>query len=302
MLDLHRLRLLREFHDRGTVAAVADALGYSPSAVSQQLRVLEVEAKARLLEREGRRIVLTAAGHVLVAHANQLLEGVERAESEVAAVQDDVGGTVRIAAFQSTIVTLVLPMLAELRREYPRLRIEVHQAEPQEALEALRRRDVDLVIADEYEYAPRASANTFIREDLLREPVRLASAAEHPLAAAATPVLLRSLANHAWVSGTSGSAHDQLLQRACRTHGGFTPDVRHRSDDLTGLLALIADGHVIGLLPDLVWRHGGGGVRVRDVGDGPLTRTVFTATRTAHAAHPATAAVQAALRKGVHPQ
>src|SRR5436190_21968935 len=101
MLDLHRLRLLREVHERGSVHAAAAALGYSPSAVSQQLTVLERETGTVLLERVGRNVRLTAAGRVLVSHAASLLEGVEAAEAELASVAaGQLAGVVRVAAFQ----------------------------------------------------------------------------------------------------------------------------------------------------------------------------------------------------------
>src|SRR5438270_3598917 len=104
MLDLHRLRLLREVDGQGTVHAAAAALGYSPSAVSQQLSVLEREVGAPVLERVGRNVRLTAAGQVLVRHASHLLEGVEAAEAEVASVvAGRVAGPVRIASFQSAL-------------------------------------------------------------------------------------------------------------------------------------------------------------------------------------------------------
>src|SRR3954468_16759912 len=101
MLDLQRLRLLRELDARGTIAAVADALQYTPSAVSQQLRTLEREAGVRLLERSGRGVRLTDAARVLVGHADALLELAALAEADLAAAAGVVSGRVRIAGFQS---------------------------------------------------------------------------------------------------------------------------------------------------------------------------------------------------------
>lgn len=302
MLDNHRLRLLRELRDRSTITAVATSLGYTPSAVSQQLRVLEVEAKARLLERDGRRIVLTAAGNVLADHAERILAAVERASADVAAVADDVAGTVRVSAFQSATSTLIPHMLSTIRRDHPRLRVEFHQAEPEAALASLHAQHIDLAIADEYEYTPRADPDRFLREHLLREPVRLVLAAGHPLAEQPGPVSLRSLARQTWVSGAPGSAHDQLIRRACVTLGGFTPDVQHRSDDLTGLVTLVESGHAITLLPELAYRQGRHPISDRalsahDIAERPLSRSIFTAIRAATATHPALTALRAALRE-----
>src|ERR687890_1438029 len=101
MLDLRRLRLLRELHERGTIAAVAEALQFTPSAVSQQLAMLEREAGVRLLERAGRGVRLTDAALVLVGHAEALLGRAAVAEADLAAASGAVAGRARIAGFES---------------------------------------------------------------------------------------------------------------------------------------------------------------------------------------------------------
>src|SRR5829696_5636374 len=111
MLDLRRLRLLHELHARGTIAAVADALRFTPSAVSQQLAVLEREAGVPLLERSGRGVRLTDAALVLVGHADALLDRAARAEADLAAAAGAVGGRARIAAFQSVALRMALPAM-----------------------------------------------------------------------------------------------------------------------------------------------------------------------------------------------
>src|ERR671930_2741424 len=111
MLDLRRLRLLRELNERGTIAAVAAALQFTPSAVSQQLAMLERETGVRLLERAGRGVRLTDAALVLVDHASALLERAARAEADLAAAAGTVAGRARIAAFQSAALRLGLPAM-----------------------------------------------------------------------------------------------------------------------------------------------------------------------------------------------
>src|ERR687894_741427 len=117
MLDLHRLRLLHELHARGTIAAVADALRFTPSAVSQQLAVLEREAGLPLLERAGRGVRLTDAALVLVDHAGALLERAELAQAELAAAAGNVAGRGRIASFQSVAIHVAIPAIQELWRD-----------------------------------------------------------------------------------------------------------------------------------------------------------------------------------------
>src|SRR3954471_2754551 len=102
MLDLRRMRMLHELHHRGTIAAVADALQFTPSAVSQQLAALEREAGVPLLEPAGRGVRLTDAALVLVEHAEALLDRAELAEAQLAAATGRVAGRGRVASFQST--------------------------------------------------------------------------------------------------------------------------------------------------------------------------------------------------------
>jgi DNA-binding transcriptional LysR family regulator len=297
MLDLRRLRLLRELRDRGTVGAVAMALDYSPSAVSQQLRVLERETGAELLERNGRRVRLTEAGLTLARHAERLLAAAEEAEADLAAADGSVTGTVRIAAFQTATLALVPPALSALAHEHPQLRLEVIEAEPEAALHELALGELDLVIADEWEYVPRVRLEGLLREELLSEGVRLVLPAAHELARNGMPVRLAALAEAPWACGPPPSAHDKLVQRACRVLGGFSPDVRHRSTDLLVLLTLVRTGHAVTLMPDLVRAEEDSTLAVRDLAEGPLTRIVFTAVRAATAERPALAAVRAALRE-----
>src|SRR5829696_7039571 len=166
MLDLRRLRLLRELHERGTVAAVADALQFTPSAVSQQLAVLEREAGVPLLEKAGRGLRLTDAARVLVSHAEALLERAALAEADLAAAAGTVAGRGRIAAFESVALHIAVPAIATLARAAPRLRCELVEAEPEESLPALALGDLDLVLADEWEVHPLSRPAGVVRHDL----------------------------------------------------------------------------------------------------------------------------------------
>src|SRR5918997_7170074 len=166
MLDLRRLRLLHELHRRGTVGAVADALSYSPSTVSQQLAVLQREAGPALFEPAGRRVRLTDAALVLAEHAEQLLAAAERAEADLAAAAGAVVGVVRVGSFQTASLNLLLPAMAALRDAHPRLDVQLVEMEPEPALEALRSHAVDLVLADEWAGAPRPRFPGLDRQDL----------------------------------------------------------------------------------------------------------------------------------------
>src|SRR4051812_20840841 len=137
MLDPRRLQVLREFAAQGTVARTAATLGYTPSAVSQQLAHLQREAGTPLLRRSGRRLELTDAGHALVDHAGELLGHIERIETDLAAHRGEVRGTVRVAAFQTAMLHLVVPCLGALAADHAQLRVELVESEAEAGLPAL---------------------------------------------------------------------------------------------------------------------------------------------------------------------
>jgi DNA-binding transcriptional LysR family regulator len=298
MLDLRRLRLLRELHERGTIAAVADALQFTPSAVSQQLAVLEREAGVRLLVRAGRGVRLTDPALVLIEHADALLERAALAEADLAAAAGTVTGRGRIAGFQSVALLVALPAIEALAREAPRLRCELIEAEPEQALPALELGDVDLVLGDEWQHQPWRLPPSLERHELIQEPVRLVLPASHP-AALAHPesVPLAELAGAAWTTGHPGMSWEEMVQRTCREHGGFEPDIRHRTNDANVSLALVARGLAVTLLPALPLRGDRPGLALRSVAGARLGRAIFAVTRAADAARPSTQALVAAVRE-----
>jgi DNA-binding transcriptional LysR family regulator len=297
VLDLRRLRLLYELHERGTIAAVADALQFTPSAVSQQLAVLEREAGVALLERAGRGVRLTDAALVLVRHAEALLRRAELAEAELAAAAGSVAGRGRIAAFQSVALRLAFPAMQALARQAPGLRCELVEAEPEESLPALALGDIDLVLADEWQHQPHSRPVGVDRHDLHRDPVQVVLPEDHPVArrhGLAAP--LAELADAVWTTGHRGTAWEEMTERTCRQLGGFDPNIRHRTNDSVLSLGLVAQGLAVTLLPELVEPGAQPGVVVRAIADGPVHRTIFAATRTADAQRPSVQALLAAVR------
>ncbi|MQA75970.1 MAG: LysR family transcriptional regulator [Solirubrobacterales bacterium] len=300
MLDLRRLRLLHELHARGTIAAVADALQFTPSAVSQQLAVLEREAGLALLEPAGRGVRLTDAAVVLVRHADALLERAELAQADLAAASGRVAGRGRIASFQSAAFHLAVPAMRVLAREAPDLRCELIEAEPEQSLPALALGDVDLVLADEWQHQALARPAGVDREDLRREPVHLVLPEDHPAARRhGHQVPLVELAGEAWTTGHRETAWEEITKRTCRELGRFDPDIRHRTNDSVTSLALVAGGQAVTLLPALVdpdpETHPG--IAVRAIAEGSVHRTIFTATRTADAKRPSVQALRGAVRQ-----
>jgi DNA-binding transcriptional LysR family regulator len=300
MLDLRRVRLLRELHARGTIAAVADALQFTPSAVSQQLAILEREAGVPLLERAGRGVRLTDAAVTLVGHADALLERAALAEADLAAAAGTVTGRARVAGFQSVTLNLAIPAIEALARDAPRLRCELVEAEPEPAIPALALGDIDLVLADEWQHQPRHLPPGLQRHELLSDPVHLVLQREHPvLRRHAGAVPLAELAGEPWASGHPAMGWEEMTQRICRELGGFEPDIRFRANDATVSLALVRRGLAVAMLPDLPLPGRTQGIAVRPIAEGEVSRAIFAVTRAADAARPSTQALLAAIREAV---
>ncbi|HVD57215.1 MAG TPA: LysR family transcriptional regulator [Thermoleophilaceae bacterium] len=151
MLDVRRLRLLSELSRRGTIAQVAKAVGYTPSAVSQSLSQLEREVGIVLLERDGRRVRLTPAALGLVNRTERVLAELDAAEAELAAEGEAVRGTVVIGAFPSAAGGLVVPMVRELSERHPDLSCSVHEHEPEDGIPLLRSGELDILVSESYD-------------------------------------------------------------------------------------------------------------------------------------------------------
>ena len=249
-----------------------------------------------LFERVGRNLRLTAAAQQLVHHADVILAHVEEAEADLQATADLITGTVRVAAIQSAGLYLLAPALRRLAHEHPALRVEVTDAEPETSMPSLALGSLDMVLADQYPFLPRAPDPRLDLEPLHEEHFHIVLPRRAPAGGRRAPVPIAALKDEPWAIGKDDTAYAELTIRACRTFGGFEPDVRHRSNDLLMLLALVSNGQAVTLLPDLVRADREPSVVTRDVADAPLTRTVFGAIRHGSARRPALNALRAALR------
>lgn len=298
MLDVRRLRLLHEVKLRGTLAAVAEALAYSPSSVSQQLTLLEKEVGVPLLAKSGRRVLLTPQAELLVARAAEVLDTLERAEGELAASLTTVSGTVRLAVFQSAAHALIAEALTILAERYPDLRVEVTEREPDAGLFEVSARDFDLVVAEQYPGHTREHRADLDRVHLVTDVIRLA-AGPLPLVdgIASSIASLADAAGRPWVMEPRGTAAREWATQLCRA-AGFEPDVRFETADLMTHIRLIRSGNAVGLLPDLVWAGEQPSVTLVEL-DGAPHRDVFTSARRSSAGRPGVAACRAALAQAV---
>lgn len=293
MLGVWRLQLLREVARRGTIRAAAEAMSITPSAVSQQLRILEAEAGVPLLERKGRLVRLTDAGEMLVRHAETITAAITAAESELAATQHEIAGMLRVAAIPTAARAILPAAIASLGRAHPRLRLMLRDLETAESLPALAADEVDLAVVDEYDEATRIREPGIELMDLLTEPLFVALPPGHP--AGDGPVPLASLQDEAWIMDTEASGICRALVRACR-RAGFEPHVRSNCRDYSVIIALVEAGLGVAMLPGLALRDRPIRATVALV-DPPLERRVRIAVKPERRVHPAVAAMLTALQR-----
>jgi DNA-binding transcriptional LysR family regulator len=247
MIDVRRLRLLLELARRGTITAVAEALAYTPSAVSQQFAVLEREAGVPLLERTGRRVALTPAGMILAQYAESIIATLEEASAALAATRSALTGPLRVGAYPSAARTILPPALVALGRDHPRLELMVTELDPAAVPGALHAGTLDVAITSVYDYVPAGPDPALDAEPLLDEVVYLATTAESPESAIPT---IEGCRDASWIAGSPGTMCHVMLTRLCQAHG-FTPRVRHHADDFATVLALVAAGQGVSLVPQL---------------------------------------------------
>lgn len=244
MINPLRLRLLTHLESLGTVRAVADALGLSPSSVSQQLSVLEREARTRLLEHHGRRVRLTQAGVLLAEHGREILRRIEAAEAELARRSDGPVGTVRVAGFASGLHTIVLPAAGALRAAHPDLRVVPVELDAHAGLAALRRGDADIAVIFDFD-------DGWLPVDPQLRTIPLASDRLVLVTAAGRePVRLTDLAGEPWALDPPGSYQVQLVTRLCR-QAGFEPITGGAYASYPLLLQQVEAGLAVSLLPEL---------------------------------------------------
>lgn len=247
MLDVRRLRLLRELAHRGTISAVAEALSYTPSAVSQQLAVLERDAGVPLLQRNGRRVRLTPAGATLAQQTEDILTLLEQATAGLAAARAGLAGPLRIGAFPTAVAAILPAALVALGRDHPGLELMVTELDPVGVPDALRSGALDVALVHEYDYVPTPPDPALGTEPLFEEAIYLASCGPPP-GHSENPV--QDLADAAWIAGSPGTLCAAMAIRACQA-AGFTPRIRHHADDFVTVLALVAAGQGVALVPQL---------------------------------------------------
>jgi DNA-binding transcriptional LysR family regulator len=288
---VRRLRLLSELARRRTIAEVAKAVGYTPSAISQSLAQLEEETGVALLERDGRRVRLTPAATALVARTDRVLAELDAAEADLAAEDGSVRGELTIGAFPSAAAAVVAPAIAELARRHPELSCGIREHEPEDGISLLRSGELDLLVSESYEQVAGAPVGGLDEHLLVTEPLLLVLPRQRRFR---QTVALGSLTEAAWIAGLVGTQFAAALEQACRA-AGFTPRIVHRADDALLFHALVAAGLGIGLLPALACTDSAN-VRFATVVPAPPRRRVSALARRGTAQRPAVRAALDTLR------
>jgi DNA-binding transcriptional LysR family regulator len=292
MLDVRRLRVLCEVAHRGSLAAAADALSYTASAVSQQIAALEREAGTTLLERRARGVVPTEAGRVLVGHAEAVLAELDAAETALRDLAEVRRGQLRIASFATAAANVLPQAIDRFRLRHPAVQIRVDQASPADSIRRLAGGSLDLALVVDLE-PPWPEGVEVVH--LFDDPVRLALHRDHPCASA-TEIGLQDLRDETWIDVPARTSGGKVLSRACEA-AGFAPRIGLESDDYTVIQELVGVGAGVALLPDLALCPPHDGVVLRALGpDGPR-RHVQAATRAPAFRSAAAAAMLAVLRE-----
>lgn len=299
MLNLPRLRVLRELYRRKTLSAVAAAMSYSTSAVSQQIRLLEKEVGVSLVEPLGRRLQLTPQGLILVAYTDQLLAMMETAEAEVSSSLDQPRGTIRIAAFETAAAILLPRALKILKSEHPELTVVFEQGEPEATLPALASSEYNLVVAESYPAIPLPIIPGISVETIMTDPVWLAVGGDLRNDLDPNLDILPQLQRFPWAVEPEESASRQWITRECR-NVGFEPMVTCSSEDISVHLRFVEAGLAVSALPSLALE-----LAVADVDRYPIhpygsRRDILLATRKAAQKDPGTLAVAEALKRAAH--
>jgi len=294
MLDLHRLRLLHEFAARGSIAKAAATLGYTPSAVSQQLATLEREVGLALIDRSARRAQLTDAGRRLAGHGERILAMVEEAEADLSARATEPAGRIAATAFPSAAVAFA-PALTRSLRAHPRLALVLRQTQTREGLRQVRSGEVDVAIVDDWtgRLADDLDQSLLTSYHLIRDELVLIVPRAH--LAAVAEVDLRALRDEPWLAAPAGEpsrhAVDRLLGAA-----GVAPAVLSEFEGLSTIVSLVARGIGIAIVPRIAVAVGERRVVMRELPHGlNLARDIHAVVRTASVRRPGVAVIVGAL-------
>jgi DNA-binding transcriptional LysR family regulator len=288
MLDVKRLRVLREVARHGSFSAAAEALGYTQPAVSRQVALLEQETGATLLQRLPTGVRLTDAGELLVTHADAILARLRDAEDQLDALLGLRAGKLRMSTLTSAAATIVPLAITEFRERLPDVELSVSMVDPYAVLPLLRSGEVDLALCNEASYLELPDLDGVV---LFEEPMLIALPRRHRLANRKR-VNLAELADDRWMLGTAQACPDAgRFIRSCHA-AGFDPDIAFNNDDYTAILGFVAAGVGVAPVPEMVTRNVPSEVRICALNGVKVTRPICAVMPAGYQSRPAKAMVE----------
>jgi DNA-binding transcriptional LysR family regulator len=289
MLDVRRMRVLREVAQRGSFSAAAEALSFTQSAVSQQIAALEREAGTTLVERSVRGIRLTDAGRALVRHTEAILGRLAEAEAELEAIAGLRGGRLRMASFESAGATLMPLAIATFRERHPAVELSLSLAEPLDSLPKLKSGELEIALSFDPNDVAVPGGESIEHVHLLDDPLYLALAPDHPLAGKRN-LRLADFASDPWIEGTPNCACSAMLRRACE-RVGFSPRIAFESDDYAAIQGFVAAGVGVALIAELALTTVRDDIVIRSLGRETPLRRIHAAVLAGSYRSPATTAM-----------
>jgi molybdate transport repressor ModE-like protein len=280
MLDVRRMRVLREVAACGSFSAAAEALNFTQSAISQHVAALERETGTQLVERGRRGVRLTEAGRVLVSHADAILARIDSAEEELAALAGLRGGRLRLISFQSGGATLAPRAVAAFHTRHPGVELSMAEAEPDEACARLRTGDVDIALVYDHPSVPELIGADIELTHLVDDVYEAVIPAGHALARRRR-LSLDDLAGDAWVCSSPRNGCRPIIENLCR-EAGFQPRVAFEADETQAVQALVAADMGVTMLPRLALASVHPGVLVRPLTGSPMRRISAARLEGAH--------------------
>jgi DNA-binding transcriptional LysR family regulator len=274
MLDVRRLRVLREVAAHGSFSAAADVLAFTQPAVSRQIATLEAEAGTRLVERSARGVRLTQAGELLVGHADAILDRLTAAESQLEALSQLKGGRLRIGAPATANATLIPLAIRAFDDAHPEVHLRLDEAISSQLVERLSCGELDIAIVANADRIPDLPGEVVL-EHLMDDPLHLAVARDHPLADV-PEVRMADLADAVWIEGRDPVCAEPL--RLAARAAGFEPQICFESAQWLGKQGLVAAGVGVTLIPTLALATVREDIVLRSLGADAPRRTISIAT------------------------
>jgi DNA-binding transcriptional LysR family regulator len=291
MLDVRRLRVLREVARRGSFSAAAEALSFTQPAISRQIAALELEAGAQLVDRGARGVRLTPAGELLVEHADVILDRLATAETQLEALAGLAAGRLRLGTFGTANATLLPLAIRAFAAEHPAVELQLVEGVSSVLVGRMLAGEVDLAIVTGPDLA---DVQDIELEHLMDDPLYVALPTDHPLADA-PEVRMADLRDETWIEGHQGVCEGPLVDAA--RAAGFEPRIGFEANQWLGKQGLVAAGVGVTLFPRVALDTVRDDIVLRSLGDDAPVRRLYLATQACGYRAPAVEPMKAILRR-----